>query len=83
MHEKNRYSTFPLMATGLSLVACIPKMADCGGLMIGVPNREPNTPPLLMVNVPPSMSSTARVPSRAWDGGGMEARREGRRGEGR
>ncbi|KAG7259795.1 hypothetical protein CRUP_001223 [Coryphaenoides rupestris] len=38
---------------------CMPKMADCGGLMMGVPNSEPNTPPLLMVNVPPSMSSTA------------------------
>ena len=28
--------------------------------MIGVPNIEPNTPPLLIVKVPPSMSSMAR-----------------------
>ncbi len=54
------------MATGLCIVACIPNMADCGGLMMGVPNMEPNTPPLLIVNVPPSMSSTASVPSRAY-----------------
>jgi hypothetical protein len=25
----------------------MPRMADWGGLIIGVPNREPNTPPLL------------------------------------
>lgn len=33
--------------------------------MIGVPNMEPKTPPLLMVKVPPSMSSMASVPARA------------------
>jgi hypothetical protein len=40
-------------------------MADWGGLMIGVPIREPNTPPFDIVNVPPSISSIARLPSRA------------------
>ena len=54
--------TLPLIATGLSKIPCIPRMADWGGLMMGVPNREPNTPPLLMVNVPPSMSSIAKLP---------------------
>ena len=54
------------MATGLSTVACIPNMADCGGLMIGVPNIEPYTPPLDIVKVPPSMSSMASDPSLAW-----------------
>lgn len=34
--------------------------------MIGVPNMEPKTPPLLIVKVPPSMSSTARRPSLAY-----------------
>lgn len=34
--------------------------------MMGVPNREPNTPPLLMVKVPPSMSSTASSFLRAY-----------------
>ena len=43
----------------------MPNMADCGGLMIGVPSMEPKTPPLLMVKVPPSMSSGSRVPSLA------------------
>lgn len=50
------------MAIGLSKIPCIPRIALCGGLMIGVPIREPNTPPLLIVNVPPSISSTASNP---------------------
>lgn len=29
---------------------------------MGVLNNEPKMPPLLMVKVPPSMSSTAKVP---------------------
>jgi len=45
---------------------CMPKIADCGGLIIGVPNMDPNTPPLLMVKVPPSMSSTASSFLRAY-----------------
>ncbi len=40
--------TLPLTATGRSNIPCMPRMADCGGLIIGVPNKEPNTPPLLM-----------------------------------
>src|SRR5690242_13131613 len=38
----------------------------CGGLMMGVDIMEPYTPPLLMVNVPPAMSSMLMVPSRAF-----------------
>lgn len=60
-------STFPLIATGLSMIACMPRMADWGGLMMGVPNIEPNTPPFDMVNVPPSMSSMANAPVRAYN----------------
>lgn len=41
-------------------------MADCGGLMMGVDSREPYTPPLEMVNVPPAISSMLSVPSRAF-----------------
>lgn len=37
----------------------------CGGLMMGVPMSEPNTPPLLMVNVPPAISSIAMLSVRA------------------
>ncbi len=37
--------------------------------MMGVPNMDPNTPPLEIVKVPPSMSSMARVPSRACSDG--------------
>ena len=51
--------TLPPTATGLSKMACMPKMADWGGLMIGVPKSDPKTPPLLIVKVPPSMSSMA------------------------
>ncbi|KAE9524566.1 hypothetical protein AGLY_014616 [Aphis glycines] len=47
---------------GLSKIPCIPKIADCGGLMIGVPIRDPKTPPLLTVKVPPSISSTSIAP---------------------
>lgn len=61
-----RERTFPPMATGRSKMPCMPKMADCGGLIIGVPNIDPNTPPLLMVKVPPSMSSTASSFLRAY-----------------
>ena len=61
-----RTQTLPPTATGLSKMPCMPKIADCGGLMIGVPNMDPNTPPLLMVKVPPSMSSTASSFLRAY-----------------
>lgn len=56
-------TTFPAMATGLCTMACMPRMADCGGLMMGIDSREPNTPPLLTVNVPPCMSATERLPA--------------------
>ena len=56
----------PLITTGRCTMLCMPRMADCGGLMIGVPLRDPNTPPLLIVNVPPVISSMERVPSFAF-----------------
>ena len=31
----------------------MPRIALCGGLRIGVDSSEPNTPPLVMVKVPP------------------------------
>ena len=37
----------------------MPRMALCGALTIGVDISEPNTPPLVMVNVPPVRSSIA------------------------
>ncbi len=46
-------------------MACMPRMALCGGLRIGVLIRLPKTPPLVMVNVPPCMSSSVSLPSRA------------------
>ena len=58
--------TFPWIATGLSKIPCIPKIADWGGLIIGVPIKDPNTPPFDIVNVPPSISSIANVPERAY-----------------
>ena len=65
INEKFLTSTLPLTATGRSKVPCIPKIADCGGLMIGVPKSDPKTPPLEMVKVPPSISSTLSWPARA------------------
>ncbi|MNR05683.1 hypothetical protein D3C85_1217270 [compost metagenome] len=44
---------------------CIPKIADCGALMIGVDIIEPNTPPFVIVNVPPVISSIVNLLSRA------------------
>jgi hypothetical protein len=41
-------------------------------LMIGVPNRDPNTPPLEMVKVPPVISSRANAPSLACGVRGVE-----------
>ena len=40
------------------------KIADCGGLIIGVESIEPNTPPLVMVNVPPNISLMVIFPSK-------------------
>ena len=57
--------TWPFTTTARSLVACIPRMADCGMLMMGVPISEPKTPPFEIVKVPPAMSSMASLPSRA------------------
>ena len=58
--------TCPFTATGRSLTACMPRIADCGMLMMGVPMREPKTPPFEIVNVPPARSSIASLPSRAF-----------------
>src|SRR2546426_6043252 len=38
-------------------IAPTPRMATCGWLMIGAPAYEPNTPGLVMVNVPRWISS--------------------------
>ncbi len=43
----------------------MPRIALCGAFTIGVDSSEPNTPPLVMVKVPPVRSSSAMVPSRA------------------
>lgn len=41
---------------------CMPSMADCGKLIIGIDSSDPNTPPLLIVNVPPCMSAGVNFP---------------------
>ena len=43
----------------------MPRIALCGMLRIGVDSSEPNTPPLVIVNVPPVSSSSVSLPSRA------------------
>lgn len=59
------YLTFPLTSTGRFFVACIPRIADCGGFNIGVPMSDPKTPPFDTVNVPPVISSMASLLLRA------------------
>ena len=44
----------------------MPRMAACGGFRIGVDIIEPKMPPLVIVNVPPSRSEKAILPSRAF-----------------
>jgi len=46
-------------------MVCRPRIADCGALMIGVEMSEPKTPPLVMVKVPPVISSILNWVSRA------------------
>lgn len=55
----------PTTTHGFSLMACMPRMPEPGRLRMGVPNREPKTPPLEMVKVPPVMSSRPSLLSRA------------------
>ena len=43
----------------------MPRMALCGALTIGVDSSEPNTPPLVMLKVPPVRSSIVIAPLRA------------------
>src|SRR5690606_5970022 len=45
---------------------CIPNIADCGALMIGVDIIEPKIPPLVIVNVPPVISSIVNLFSLAF-----------------
>jgi hypothetical protein len=45
------------------MIECIPKIALWGGLIIGVPMRDPNVPPFDIVNVPPCISSMEILPS--------------------
>lgn len=59
-------STLPFTAIGRSLIAWRPNTAVCGRLMIGVPIIEPKTPPLLIVKLPPAISSMVSLLSRAW-----------------
>lgn len=53
--------TWSFTTTGLFFMVCIPNIALWGWLIMGVPNRDPKTPPLLMENVPPSISSIANM----------------------
>ncbi len=45
---------------------CIPRIALCGGLIIGVDIIEPKMPPFVIVNVPPVRSSMPIVPALAF-----------------
>ena len=54
------------ITTARWLMECMPRMADWGGLMMGVDSRLPYTPPFEMVKVPPAISSMLMVPSLAF-----------------
>ena len=58
-------TTSPATAIGLFTILCMPRIALCGGLIIGVDSIDPKTPPLVMVNVPPVISSMVICPSLA------------------
>ncbi|GAI86198.1 unnamed protein product, partial [marine sediment metagenome] len=73
-------TTCPFSATGRSLMACMPRIALCGGLTIGVDISEPNVPPLVMVKVPPCRSSSVSLPvlaERGVDARGLQAQLRG------
>lgn len=80
-------SILPSTTVARSLMACMPRTADCGRLMMGVPYSDPKTPPFelrapgrrvrqlsdevkceatYMVKVPPVMSSSVSLLSRAF-----------------
>ena len=42
-------TTAPFSTIARSLIACMPRIALCGGLTIGVDSSEPKVPPLVMV----------------------------------
>lgn len=44
------------------IILCIPKIADCGGLIIGADKKLPKTPPLDIVKLPPVISSKVNCP---------------------
>ena len=52
----------PFSAIGRSSILCIPRMATCGGFIIGVASKEPKTPPFVIVKVPPCISSKDNLP---------------------
>src|SRR5690606_233004 len=58
-------TTWPFSTMARSLMVCMPRIADCGGLTIGVDISEPKVPPLVMVKVPPCRSSSFSPPPRA------------------
>ena len=57
-----RATMAPSTTVARCLVAWTPRMALCGGLMMGVESMEPKTPPLVTVKVPPLISSSVSAP---------------------
>ena len=67
MYIIGRFSIRSLsIATGRTWILCIPKIPTCGLFRIGVDIREPNTPPFVIVNVPPCSSFSESLLSRAF-----------------
>ena len=65
MGRRAIWPDFSGYSTGRFLMPCMPRMADWGGLRMGVDIRLPKTPPLVMVKVPPVISESSSVPALA------------------
>src|SRR3546814_14280916 len=61
--------TWPFSTMARSLMVCMPRIADCGGLTIGVDISEPKVPPLVMVKDRKSVVSGKSVSVRVDLGG--------------
>ena len=68
-----RTASSPSTTHGVGLIAPTARIAASPGLMIGVPVSTPNTPTLVIVNVPPTRSAGGVFPA----AGGLGERAEG------
>ena len=61
-----RITTSPSYATGVSIVAEIPKIAEFGWLIMGLNDLVPNIPRLVIEKVDPDISAAFNLPACAF-----------------